>query len=214
MAQQSSFCIGLLSLSGNFVRDIREADVWVMREGTISVESAQPLPSTELYRVRGVAGVAWAMPLFKGNASVRVAGGGTKAVAVIGVDDATLLGAPQTVLQGRFEDLRQPDAIFVNRAAYKVLFPGQPETLGATLELNDRRAVVAGIVDTSPGFATSNLVFTRYANAVRFVPSGRNTLSFILVKASADVSSTTAASFQASRSWWCWAASSVWSSWR
>ena len=48
MAQQSSFCIGLLSLSGNFVRDIREADVWVMREGTISVESALPMPSTEV----------------------------------------------------------------------------------------------------------------------------------------------------------------------
>lgn len=188
MAQQSSFCIGLLSLSGNFVRDIREADVWVMREGTVSVESALPLPSTELFRVRGVAGVAWAMPLFKGNASVRVQGGGTKAVGVIGVDDSTLLGAPQTVLQGRFEDLRQPDAIFVNRTAYKALFPGQPEKLGATLELNDRRAVVAGIVDTSPGFATSDLVFTRYANAVRFVPSGRNTLSFILVKANEGVS--------------------------
>jgi putative ABC transport system permease protein len=190
MAQQSSFCVGLLSLSGNFVRDIREADLWVMREGTVSVESALPMPSTELFRVRGVAGVDWAMPLFKGAARVRVDQGGTQSVSVIGVDDVTLLGAPQTMIQGRFEDLRQPDGIFMNRAAYKVLFPGQPEQLGATLELNDRRAVLVGIVATSPGFATNNLVFTRYANAVRFVPSGRNTLSFVLVKAAASVPAT------------------------
>jgi putative ABC transport system permease protein len=187
MAQQSSFCIGLLSLSGNFVRDMREVDIWVMRTGTANADTASPMPDTDLYRVRGVQGVAWAMPLFRGGATVRVADGSTQAVAVVGVDDSTLLGSPQTLLQGRFEDLRRSDAIFVNQRAYQALFPDQPQQLGVQLELNDRRAVVAGIVDTSPGFASSNLVFTRYSNATRFVPSGRNTLSFILVRAQEGV---------------------------
>ncbi len=184
MAQQSAFCVGLLSLSGNFVRDVREADVWVMRPGTVNATSALPMASNQLQRVKVVAGVQWAMPLFNGNAQVRIADGSSLAVSVLGVDDDTLIGTPQAVLLGNFEDLRQPNAVFLNRGAYQKLFPGQPERLGATLELNDRRAVVAGIVKSSPRFGGDNVVFTRYSNAVRFVPSGRNTLSFVLVKVS------------------------------
>jgi putative ABC transport system permease protein len=185
MAQQSSFAVGLLSLSGNLVRDVREADIWVMRPGTASAVSALPMASTELYRVRGVKGVAWAMPLFNGNALVRISDGSSLAVSVLGVDDDSLIGTPQTMLLGSFEDLRGPNAVFLNRTAYQRLFPGQPERLGDTLELNDRRAVVAGIVKSSPRFGGDNAVYTRYSNAVRFVPSGRNTLAFVVVKAQA-----------------------------
>ncbi len=187
MAQQSAFAVGLLSLSGNFVRDVREADVWVMRPGTASVTSALPMASSQLLRIKGVAGVEWAMPLFNGNAQVRIADGSTLAVSVLGVDDDTLIGTPQTLLLGAFEDLRRPNAVFLNRVAYQKLFPGEPERLGATLELNDRRAVVAGIVKSSPRFGGDNVVYTRYSNAVRFVPSGRNTLSFVVVKAQAGI---------------------------
>jgi putative ABC transport system permease protein len=183
MAQQSSFGLGLISLSGSFVRDIPEADVWVMREGTASSESALPMPASDVFRVRGVPGVAWATLLFKGAAPVRASDGTIQSLTVIGVDEDSLLGTPQTLVMGRLDDLRRPDGVFVGRSAYKVLFPGRPEQLGASFELNERRAVVCGIVDTSPAFGISNIAFTRYSNAVRYVPSGRNTASFILVGA-------------------------------
>ena len=183
MAQQISFCIGLISLSGNSVRDIPEADLWVMRSGTQSVSTPVAMPLSELNRVKSVPGVAWAVPLFRGAGAVRIADGSSQPVALVGVDDATLLGAPQKLFLGRFEDLRRPDAIFINRRGYQLLFPGEPETLGRSFELNDRRAVVAGIVDTLPVFGVSRaIVFTRYADALRYAPSGRNALSFILVK--------------------------------
>lgn len=184
MAQQISFCIGLISLSGNAVRDVPEADLWVMRRGTQSVNTPVAMPLSELSRVKSVPGVAWAVPLLRGAGAVRIADGSSQPVGLVGVDDATLLGAPQKLFLGRFEDLRRPDAVFVNRSGYEVLFPGEPEALGRIFELNDRRAVVAGIVDTLPVFGNGRaIVFTRYANALRYVPSGRNTLSFILVKA-------------------------------
>lgn len=183
MAQQVSFCIGLISLSGNSVRDIPEADLWVMRRGTQSVNTPVAMPLSEVSRVKSVAGVAWAVPLLRGAGAVRIADGSSQPVGLVGVDDATLLGAPQKFFLGRFEDLRGPDAVFLNRSGYKLLFPGEPEALGRTFELNDRRAVVAGIVDTLPVFGVSRaIVFTRYANALRYAPSGRNALSFILVK--------------------------------
>lgn len=186
MAQQISFCIGLISLSGNAVRDIPEADLWVMRRGTQSVNTPVAMPLSEVSRVKSVSGVAWAVPLLRGAGAVRIADGSSQPVGLVGVDDATLLGAPQKFFLGRFEDLRGPDAVFLNRSGYKLLFPGEPEALGRSFELNDRRAVVAGIVDTLPVFGVSRaVVFTRYANALRYAPSGRNALSFILVKAAA-----------------------------
>lgn len=183
MAQQVSFCIGLISLSGNSVRDIPEADLWVMRRGTQSVNTPVAMPLSELTRVKSVPGVAWAVPLLRGAGAVRIADGSSQPVGLVGVDDATLLGAPQKLFLGRFEDLRRPDAVFINRSGYALLFPGEPEALGRSFELNDRRAVVAGVVDTLPVFGVSRaIVFTRYANALRYAPSGRNALSFILVK--------------------------------
>lgn len=184
MAQQISFCIGLISLSGNPVRDIPEADLWVMRRGTQSANTPVAMPLSEVSRVKSVPGVSWAVPLIRGAGAVRIANGSSQPVGLVGVDDATLLGAPQKLFLGRFEDLRRPDAVFLNRSGYKLLFPGEPETLGRSFELNDRRAVVTGIVDTLPVFGVSRaVVFTRYSNALRYTPSGRNGLSFVLVKA-------------------------------
>jgi putative ABC transport system permease protein len=191
MAQQSAFCIGLVSLAGNAVLDVPEADIWVMRKGTKTIESALPMPDSELQRIRGVIGVWQAVPMFRGAAAVRMPDGSSQAVAVVGVDDATLIGTPRQLLSGRQEDLRQPDAVFLNRQAYEKLFPGRSLEIGIGFELNDRRAVIRGIVQTRPWFANSNVLFTRYTTARSYVPSGRNSLSFALVRLQAGASAST-----------------------
>jgi putative ABC transport system permease protein len=54
--------------------------------------------------------------------------------------------------------------------------------VGDVLKLNDRRAVVVGFCRAKPGFDSPALLYTTFENAVRFVPLGRNAISFILVK--------------------------------
>jgi putative ABC transport system permease protein len=49
--------------------------------------------------------------------------------------------------------------------------------------MNDRRAVVVGICRVTPPFQTFPVIYTRYSQAVQFMPPQRNTLSFILAKA-------------------------------
>ena len=90
---------------------------------------------SEVTRVRSVPGVAWAVPLLRGAGAVRIADGSSQPVGLVGVDDATLLGAPQKLLLGRFEDLRRPDAVFLNRSGYALLFPGEPEALAEVVKL-------------------------------------------------------------------------------
>ncbi|KAH2823814.1 hypothetical protein KXV85_001462, partial [Aspergillus fumigatus] len=90
---------------------------------------------------------------------------------------------PQTFLVGRLENLREPDAVAVDRAGYLKLFPGSPLELGRELELNDRRAVVAAIIEASAPFATTPVIYTRYSQALQYLPQGRNQMSFVLARA-------------------------------
>lgn len=190
VVQQSSIFVGLLGRAGAQVRDVQEADLWVMDPAVETVDEAKPLRDTVLARVRGVQGVAWAVPLFKGGAVLRTRDGRQIGAQVLGVDDATLIGAPIAMRLGRREALRDPDAILLDVDGYSRLFPDQAPTLGAEIELNDRRAIVRGIVEASASFNSTPLVVTRYSQAVQFTNNGRNVLSFVIARAAPGLEPT------------------------
>ena len=64
------------------------------------IDDVKPLQDTVLYRVRGVAGVDWAMPLYKGLLRTRLPDGNFQTCNVYGLDDTTLIGGPPKMLQG------------------------------------------------------------------------------------------------------------------
>ena len=82
MAQQGSIFVGLMLRTAAQVIDVVDADLWVMDPRVIYVEEIEALPESALWRVRGVAGVDWATPFFKGLAVARalVYEGGVAAV--------------------------------------------------------------------------------------------------------------------------------------
>ncbi|GIW79161.1 MAG: ABC transporter permease [Gemmatales bacterium] len=183
IAQQTSIFCGLMLRTTSQIRDIRGADIWVMDANVQYIDDLKPLSDIELYRVRGVSGVKWAVPLYKGLSRARLEDGNYQQVILIGVDDATLVGAPEKLYEGSLSDLRLPDAIIMDRAGYRQLWPGEPFRPGRTFEMNDRRAVIVGICDAQPTFQTFPVVFTRYTQAQRFVPRERKLLSFVLAEA-------------------------------
>jgi putative ABC transport system permease protein len=123
------------------------------------------------------------VPHLREAGSVRTAEGTLERVSVIGVDDATLIGLPRLVVEGDRQALFAADTILVDTVGYAKIFPEPGPAVGRTLELNDRRAVVAGRVDTNPTFTAGVLFYTRYSNALGFVPGTRNRMTFVLVKA-------------------------------
>lgn len=182
--QQVGVLIGLLNRAGSTVGDVTEVDIWVMDPGVKTVDVVFPLRDSELPRVRGVPGVAWAVPFFRGGGTVRTSSGTVEGTVVLGVEDATLVGVPQRTLAGRVEDLRQTDAVALDPDGYRRIWPGEPYEVGRVVELNDRRAVVVAVVESSPTFVSGPLVFTRYSQALQFTNNGRNQLSFVLAKVS------------------------------
>ncbi|MBL8764817.1 MAG: ABC transporter permease [Phycisphaerae bacterium] len=194
---------GMMARSYALVSDIPIADVWVMDPAVEYADEPAGLPDTALSRVRSVDGVAWATPLFTRSLRARLISGAFRSVLVVGVDDATLVGAPSELAGGRLSDLRRADAVIVDEGSAATLLrvplrppapgPGwrQPElravaralTPGDELLINDRRVVVVGLARLAARFLAKPVVYTTYSRAVSLAPVERGALSFVLVHA-------------------------------
>jgi putative ABC transport system permease protein len=190
ITQQLAIFVGLMTRTYSFITDAGLADVWVMDPKVQFIDDIKPLQDTQLFRVRGTEGVEWAVPLYKGILKARLDNGNFQACNVIGLDDATLIGGPATMIEGKLEDLRRADSVIVNLAGAtgKLAAKGpdgkpQPLRVGSTVELNDHRAVVVGICQVSRTFQSQPVVYTTYSRATTFAPMERKLLSFILAKA-------------------------------
>jgi putative ABC transport system permease protein len=174
--------------------DLAVADIWVMDPKVQFVDDVKPLQDTQLYRVRSVDGVAWAIPLYKGQLRARLDDGNFQNVIVYGLDDATLIGGPAVMLDGSIADLRRSEGIIVDvigaggKLAKPSGIPGippRPLRIGDTVEINDNHAVVVGICKAARTFQSQPVVYTTYSRAMRFAPQERKQLSFVLVKSQA-----------------------------
>jgi putative ABC transport system permease protein len=192
ITQQSAIFTGLMWRTVGGIVDLPHADVWVMDPKVQFIDDVKPMPDPSLQRVRGVEGVEWAMPLYKGLLKARLPSGTFQTVNLFGIDDATLIGGPIEMVEGKLADLYRADAVIVdeNGARGKLAPIGpdgtpRPLTVGDTLELNDHRAIVAGICRVSRTFQSQPVVYTTYSRATQFAPRERKLLSFVLVKARA-----------------------------
>jgi len=182
IAQQSSIFCGLMALTVSQILDVEGAGIWVMDPKVKYVDDVKPMADTHLYRVRGVPGVDWAVRLYKGIARARLEAGSYEQVILLGLDDATFIGAPLNMIEGSIDDLRAPDAVIMDIVGYRKLWPDEPFKRGRIIEMNDRRAVIVGLAKARKTFQSFPVVYTRYSQAIRFAPPERKVLSFVLAE--------------------------------
>ena len=188
MTQQPATFVGIMARTYSFMTDIGRVDLWVMDPKVQYVNDLKPMQDTKLYAVRGVEGVEWAVPLYKGSIRARLEDGTFQNCDLIGLDDASLIGGPRNLVKGNLVDLRRADSIIVDedgatrRLAKTVDGQKVPLDIGDVVELNDNRATVVGISRLSLSFGSQPVIHTTYSRAKAFVPSERKLLSFILVK--------------------------------
>jgi putative ABC transport system permease protein len=188
LENQTSIFANILKRTGHQILDVTDAEVWVMDPQTEYWEQTKALKDTDLTRVRGVPGVQWAVRLFKGNPVARTPSGRFAVSFLIGLDDATLAGAPRKMVLGSWERLREPDSVVIDRAGYILLFPGEPLRLERTLEMNDHRVTIVGISEASAPFQSLPVMHARYSEAVNFLGRERTQLSFIIARPAPGVS--------------------------
>ena len=192
IAQQASIFVGLKSQTGTFIRENASVDLWVMDDQVRFSEDQKPIPDTTLQRIRSIEGVEWAVPMFKGWLRARLADGTRMQVIIVGVDDATLIGAPKEFADGVATDLRRDRAVFMDvRDANTKLRLEKWETpmrVGDRFSVNDNEVIVAGSYRSDPSFFWDPVLYTTYSHAVRIAPRERHLMSFVLVKVREGVS--------------------------
>lgn len=191
ITQQAAIFLGFVDRTGSFIDDTRVADLWVMDNAVEHHSDSKRVNENVLHRVRSTAGVEWAAPMYRGFAQMRLPDGRLRNCILIGIDDETLIGGPPEMVEGRLEDLRRSQAVFVDHADLGKKLAIDPRGIGErvairvgdVLELNDHRAVIVGTFRVQPGFFWEPVVYTTYSRTKEFVPGDRRRLTFVLVKA-------------------------------
>jgi len=197
ITQQTAIFVGIMTRTYGFITDTSQPNIWVMDQKVQFVDDIKPLKDTDLYRVKSISDVEWAVPLYKGLLRARLSNGTFQTCNVIGIDDATLIGGPPIMIEGKVTHLRWPDAIIVNQVGAGDKLSGPPVApdgpriplaVGDVLELNDNRAEVVGICDVTRTFQSQPVLYMTYNRAVTVAPQERKLLSFILAKSKPGIS--------------------------
>lgn len=189
MAQGMALFCGLMTWTFTPIRNIR-VPIWVADSKVEQVGDNKPLRDIDLYRIRSVAGVDWAAPLFQSVTQARLPDGNSKLVTLTGIDGATLIGAPERMVHGQVEDLRLPNTVILDEYGVERLSEGRarPMGLGDTFEINDREVRIVGICKAHRSFTGGPFVYTTYARAVDYVPQQRKLLTFVLASPQPGIS--------------------------
>lgn len=183
MAQGLAMFFGIIGFSSAMLDNIR-ASIWVVMPTVEQVEDNQLMKDTDVDRVRSVEGVAWAAPLFVGNAQGRLLSTGkSKPITIVGVDPATLAGLPRRVMSGNLMDIRTAHSVIIDEEIATLLgAPGKPLAVGDVFEMNDKQAEVVAIVRVKEGSGGAGNVFTTLDRARYYVPNQRKMMTQVLAE--------------------------------
>lgn len=181
IVQQASVFCGLMRWTTSTLKNVG-APIWVVEERVEQINETNPLRDTDVARVRSVSEVAWAMPVYSGIQRVRLDDGSLKTIQLVGIDSASLAGAPTRMIQGDLADLRLPGSVIVDELAVERLSQGRthPLALGDVFEINDIEARVVGICEAKRSFTGGPYVWTTYERALQYTPASRKMLSAVI----------------------------------
>ena len=187
ITQQTAVFCGLMMWTTATIRNIN-APIWVTDAQVEQANEVVPLRRIEVERVRSVAGVEWAVPLYISIEQARLSDGSFQNVQLTGLDAGSLTGRPAEITAGRIEDLRLPNAVVVDQVAVeKFAQRGIPLEVGTVFEINDKEARVVALCRSARSFLGQPYVFTTYDRALEYARPQRKQLSVVLVQPRADV---------------------------
>ena len=194
IVQQASVFCGLMRWTTATLKNVA-APIFVVEERVEQVNETNPMRDTDVARVRSVSAVRWAMPLYSGIQRVRLDDGSFKTIQLIGIDAASLAGAPGRIVAGNLEDLRIPNTVIIDELATTRLSPdpAKPIGIGDRFEINDVEARVVGICQAMRSFTGGPYVWTTYQRALQYTPPQRKMLSAVIAAPVAGMTNEQAA---------------------
>ncbi len=182
ISQQSAIFHSLMHASTRDILEANQADIWVMKSSVETLDQGYPIAELSVNRVRSIPGVQWAVPYYQSTAQLRTEDGRMKLVQLVGIDELSMVGAPQEMLIGSLNDLHQPDAIVMDIAGYANVFPGSEPQVGRIVEIGQRRAVIVGICYIGSSWSGLPRVYTRRNLAVDMARETLNPVTYVLAR--------------------------------
>lgn len=180
ISQQAGTFLGVMASTHGFISDAVQVPIWVM-DPRMQGPEAPSLHEREVQRVRSVPGVAWAVPYHRRLHLAGLENGEVQTCAVIGLDAATLIGAPVRMVGGSTEALRRPDTVVVERHALgRRLFAGagdtqRPMAIGDRFVINGTEVEVVGVAEATFSLTLEPTIFTSLDTVRRLAGPGRTT---------------------------------------
>ena len=189
ICQQTAIFLGILERSYRLITDIPTPEIWVMDPGTEHIDKIREMSDNQLDRVKNVSGVLWAAPLMMSYLPLKLPTGLFHMAQVVGIDEDTLIGAPQHMLEGSVEGLRHEGGVILDQHAVKEALvdhtsDGRPLylKLGDNFEVADQRVVLVGIAKLTLGFYPQPIMYMSYQQYKNLTPFKNQHLGFILVR--------------------------------
>lgn len=184
IVQQASVFCGLMMWTTATLKNVA-APIYVVEERVEQVNETNPMRDTDVSRVRSVSAVKWAMPLYSGIQRVRLENGSFKTVQLLGIDAASLAGAPGRMIAGNLSDLRLPNTVVIDELATERLSsdpkdPSKRIKIGDRFEINDVEARVVGICKAMRSFTGGPYIWTTYERALQYTPPQRKMLTAVI----------------------------------
>ena len=184
IVQQASVFCGLMRWTTATLKNVG-APIFIVEERVEQVNETNPMRDTDVARIRSVSAVRWAMPLYSGIQRVRLEDGSFKTVQLVGIDAASLAGAPARMVEGNLEDLRLPNTVVIDELATVRLSsnprdPSKKIKIGDQFEINDVEARVVGICKAMRSFTGGPYIWTTYERALQYTPTSRKMLTAVI----------------------------------
>jgi putative ABC transport system permease protein len=175
--------VGFTTTTSSLI-DRSGADLWVTGARVPYIEQSVPFTERKLATVIATPGVAAASKYIARFTEWQRPDGRRESVQIVGIDLQSGLGAPWDLVAGTIDDLRRPDAVFVDEIYREKL---GVDRIGQVVEIRGRRARIAGFTRGIRAFTTSPYVFTTFKNALDYANLGEDQTLFLLVKAKPGV---------------------------
>jgi putative ABC transport system permease protein len=178
---QFGLFLGFTDTSANIVEQ-SGADLWLSAPGIPHVNGGSPIPEKRRYKALADPGVERVERYVLQFVSWKLPSGAQQSVQIVGFELDGGMGGPWNLVSGSINDLRAEDTVIIDE-----LYAGKLgiTRLGQTVEINGRRARVAGFTHGIRSFTTAPYVFTAFKNAQNYAGLAQNETLFLLVKARA-----------------------------
>ena len=182
--QQAGTFLGLIYKNVMFAEN-SSADLWLLPPGAETFAAGRVLSTSDAMQAKATRGVEWAEPLIVTNGTVKLPGGGSEAVTIIGVKAPYEAGGPWNLVKADRTVLARPDTMIFEDGDRENL---GSLNLGSIREISGRNVTVGGftwgLIPFGPSYA-----FADYDLARELSKTPQDRASFVLVKvqAGADV---------------------------